>query len=243
MEVIMEYLDIGDGEKVLVLIHGLSERYDEAWKLQYELSKHYRLIIPALRGHFGNEKSDITMENYAKDVIELLERLNVNSANFAGVSLGGLVVMEIFKQRPNIIEKIALCNTTYRIPQIIGNKIVNTSERYLNVSKDYLISKIINKSIHNSELKEEARKLFYISDQYIPAARASIACNYTDTLTQIDKPTLIIGSYLDLTTPVFNVWTLKYLIPHAKVKMLHSGHLSNFECPDEFNKVLKEFIN
>jgi pimeloyl-ACP methyl ester carboxylesterase len=239
----MEYIDIGDGENVLVLIHGLSERYDEAWKPQFELSKDYRLIIPSLRGHFGNDKSDITMENYAKDIIELLEKLNIKSASFAGLSLGGLVTMEIYKQRPDLINKLALCNTTYRIPQMIGNKIVNASERYLNISKDLLIDKIVNKSIHNKKFKDEVRKTFYISDQYISAARASIGCDYTETLTQIDKPTLIIGSYFDVTTPVFNVWTLKYLIPHAKVKLYNAGHFSNFECRDDFNNIVREFIN
>jgi pimeloyl-ACP methyl ester carboxylesterase len=239
----MEYIDIGDGENVLVLIHGLSQRYDEAWRKQLELSKHYRLIIPALRGHYGNDKSDITMENYAKDIIELLDKLNIKSANFAGISLGGLVTMEVFKQRPDLIKKMALCNTTYRIPRIIGNKIVNTSEKYLNISKDLLIEKIVNKSIHNKKYTEKTQKSFYISDQYISAARASLGCDYAETLIQIDKPTLIIGSYFDMTTPVFNTLTLKYLIPHAKVKLFNAGHLSNIECPEEFNKAMKDFIN
>ena len=241
----MLYLDIGDreNENVLCFIHGLAERFDESWKPQHELSEHYRLIIPSLRGHFGNEKSDITMENYAKDIIELLDKLNIKSATFIGLSLGGLVTMEIFKQRSEIIDKIILCNTTYRIPQLIGNKIVNASERYLKISKDLLIDKIVNKSMDNKKYIEEARKSFYISDQYILAARATIGCDYTDILTQVDKPTLIIGGYYDMTTPLFNVWTLKYLISHAKVKLLHTGHLSNIESKDSFNRAIRQFIN
>jgi pimeloyl-ACP methyl ester carboxylesterase len=241
----MLYLDIGDSnnKNVLVLIHGLAERFDEAWNPQHELSKHYRLIIPSLRGHFGNEKSDITMENYAKDIIELLKKLNITSASFVGLSLGGLITMEIFKQNPDLIEKIILSNTTYRIPQLIGNKIVNASERYLKTSKELLIDKITNKSMHSKKYIDETRKSFYISDQYLSAARATVGCDYTEILTQIDKPTLIIGSYFDVTTPIFNVWTLKYLISHAKVKLLNTGHLSNLECPEEFNKAIGEFIN
>lgn len=227
----------------IIFIHGLAS-HKGSWETQHELSDTYRLIIPDLRGHgiYNNSYTEFTMEKYAADIIEILEHLQIDSAYFVGLSLGGLITMEIYKQRPKLIKGIILSNTTFAIPTFIGNKIVNASEKYLNIGEEKLIERIVHKSLHNSKYIDEVTKAFYITDQYIEAAKAPLGCNYTDILTQIDKPTLIIGGYYDITTPVFNVWTLKYLIPHAEVKMFHCAHISNIECREDFNQAIRNFI-
>jgi 3-oxoadipate enol-lactonase len=238
----IKYDDLGKGE-VVVFIHGLGS-HKGAWIGQHELSDTHRLIIPDLRAHGDNTINDepITMENYASDVIELLEHLHIKSAYMAGLSLGGIITMEIYKQRPDIIKGLILCNTTHQIPAFIGNKVMNASERYFNKSKEELIERIANKSIYNKKYLEETKQAFYISDRYIDASRASIGCDYSDTLRNIDKPTLLIGGYFDVTTPPFTILMMKYLIRHAEMKMLHSGHLSNIERKDEFNYWIRRFI-
>jgi pimeloyl-ACP methyl ester carboxylesterase len=241
-EKMLNYIDIGKGTPIL-FIHGLGS-HKGSWEPQLsELSDTYRLIAVDLRGHGESHiEGEITLQTYAADVIELLDHLHISEVYLCGLSLGGLVTMEIYKQKPEIIKGLILCNTTFAIPTIIGNKIVNASEKYLNISKETLVDRIVNKSLHNSKYIEEVTKAFYISDQYIEAAKAPLGCNYTDTLTQIDKPTLIIGGYYDITTPIVNTWALKYLISHAVVKIFHCAHISNIECKDQFNEAIREFI-
>jgi 3-oxoadipate enol-lactonase len=238
----IKYDDLGKGETIL-FIHGLGS-HKSAWRGQHELSDTYRLIIPDLRAHGDNTINDeaITMENYASDVIEIIENLQLRNVWICGLSLGGIVAMEIYKQRPDLIKGLILCNTTHQIPSLIGNKVVNASERYFNKSKEELIERIANKSIYNKKYLEETKQAFYISDRYIDASRASVGCDYTDTLRNIDKPTLLIGGYFDITTPPFTTLMMKYLIRQSEMRMLHSGHLSNIERKDEFNYWIRRFI-
>jgi pimeloyl-ACP methyl ester carboxylesterase len=49
---------------------------------------------------------DITIENMAKDVIELLDE----SAYICGLSLGGIVAQEIYKQAPDKVKGLILAN-------------------------------------------------------------------------------------------------------------------------------------
>ena len=80
----------------MVFIHGL-EQTGEAWELQKELSEHYKLFIPTLRGHGSAPKQEISLRHFANDVLSMLDQEGVYSAHFCGLSLGGVVVQEIHK--------------------------------------------------------------------------------------------------------------------------------------------------
>ena len=73
----------GEGIPV-VFIHGLGSR-KEAWIPQHELANKYRLVIPDLRGHGETEMNEgITLKNFALDVIELLEHLDIPQHLYVG---------------------------------------------------------------------------------------------------------------------------------------------------------------
>ncbi|MCM2534306.1 alpha/beta fold hydrolase [Neobacillus pocheonensis] len=94
---IMPYLRMGCGDP-LVLIHGLGG-IKENWNKQFVLSEHYELIIPDLRGHGENLTLDgITINNFAKDILSLLNELNIQKAHICGLSMGGTVTQEIYRR-------------------------------------------------------------------------------------------------------------------------------------------------
>jgi pimeloyl-ACP methyl ester carboxylesterase len=95
----MPYLHFGNGAP-LVLIHGLGE-VKEGWQSQFELADQYELIIPDLRGHGECTKTEgISIPNFASDVIALLIELKIESAHILGLSMGGAVAQEIYRQAP-----------------------------------------------------------------------------------------------------------------------------------------------
>jgi 3-oxoadipate enol-lactonase len=126
----LSYNDLGTGTPI-VLIHGLGSK-KEAWIPQHELANRYRLIIPDLRGHgetIMNE--DLTIKNFALDIINLLEYLKISSAFICGLSLGGIVAQELYKQRPEIVRGLILSNTTSYIPFFLANGIIHLSNQLL----------------------------------------------------------------------------------------------------------------
>jgi pimeloyl-ACP methyl ester carboxylesterase len=236
------FLDIGSG-KPLILIHGLGQRYDKAWQAQYKLAEKYRLIIPSLRGHFGsNINTDITLENLALDVIELMEHLHIESAYICGLSLGGLVAQEIYRQREDLISGLIIANSTFYIPSYFANKIVKKSEKLFHEDKNKLIEHITETTIHNEEVFEEAKQSFYLSDVYLKCAISGSGMSYFPVLLRLDKPLLLIGGNYDRTTPLINQVIMRWLCPRSELVTLDSGHLSNIECPSEFNQKIREFI-
>src|SRR4051812_31572018 len=90
----LAFEDHGNGE-ALVLLHGLCGSSAYWDKVIPELSKHYRVITPDLRGHGESGVSDeaYVMNTMANDISELLEKLFISQAIIFGHSLGGYVTL------------------------------------------------------------------------------------------------------------------------------------------------------
>ena len=115
----LSYLDIGSGTPV-VFLHPTPLDHDYWRPLAGELHRlpageHVRAIIPDLRGHGGSELGEslprggfervpdaavLSMHQLATDVLTLLDHLHVPAAVFVGCSIGGYVLLELWRQAP-----------------------------------------------------------------------------------------------------------------------------------------------
>jgi pimeloyl-ACP methyl ester carboxylesterase len=186
---------------------------------------------------------DFTIENFALDIINLLEYLKIPSAFICGLSLGGIVAQELYKQRPEIVRGLILSNTTSYIPFFLANGIIHLSNQLLQTDQQKLIDQIVKTALYDSSYQKEARKAFHIRDTYIKSAKAPIGINYYSFLPFIKKPVLLIGSTHDKVTPSINIYLMKLFIRDARLSIFkNTGHLSNIEKKDLFNKQLHDFI-
>lgn len=237
------YNDFGSGIP-LVLIHGLGSR-KEAWSPQYELAAQYRLIIPDLRGHGESSLDDnITVRNFAKDIINLLEFLSISSAFIGGLSLGGIVAQELYKQRPELVRGLILSNTTSYIPSLLAYHAITSASRQLRKDRHGMVEKIVRTSLYDQSFKEDAMNAFQIRDTYLESARAPVGINYFPVLPTIKKPVLLIGSSHDKVIPYANIFLMRPYIRNVRTALLRkTGHLSNIERRDLFNQYIRGFID
>lgn len=244
----LDYIDIGKGEE-LVLIHGLGNR-KEAWIPQLSLSSNYRLVLIELRGH-GNsvQVEDLTVETFAKDIIEVLNHLNIQKAHFCGISLGGIVAQEIYKQFKDRVKTLILCNTTFYIPSIVGKLSLNKAKYTINqIGVENYKEESIRHCLYNytdEQAVELAKKAFHIRyDTYLKSVPAACGRNYFFELFKIDVPTLIIGSIEDKVTPVQNAYLMHYFIKSSKLIVFQqTGHLSNIERAEDFNDAIMKHMD
>ncbi len=106
----IHYIDKGNNEKVLVLIHGNMSSSIHFNPVIDDLLKNFRVIVPDLRG-FGDStyNSRITsLNDLALDVLELLSKLKIKNYSIAGWSTGGAVAMKIAATQPNSVENLIL---------------------------------------------------------------------------------------------------------------------------------------
>lgn len=235
----LAYDDLGSGE-VIVLIHGLGSR-KESWTPQHDLAKGYRLIIPDLRGH-GKTKNtkNITVANFAKDIVKLLEFLEIGQAYICGLSLGGIVAQEFYKQRPDMVKGLILANTASYIPFWLASGVL-FNLRNKHKEKDF-IANVADHGLYNKAFKEEAMSGFLIRSCYMEAAKSAVGLNYTPVLLGITKPVLLIGGTHDNVTPLLNMCYMELFLRDPEKVVLAAGHLSNVEKREEFNNAVDSFI-
>lgn len=236
----LAYTDIGQGTPI-VFIHGLGSRR-QAWSPQRPLAEKYRLIMPDLRGHGETvTETDITMENFAKDIIELLDYLEVDRAYVCGLSLGGIIAQELYKQAPERILGLILANTTSYISPLASFMVLHQAENHYK-DKDF-IDHIVAKGLYDSNYTPEAKGAFLIRDCYMEAARAPVGINYFTTLMKMNIPVLLIGGNADQVTLPVNQKMMNFFNSKAEQVILSDcGHLSNIEKSAQFNNCIDKFI-
>ncbi|MCX2713707.1 alpha/beta fold hydrolase [Mycolicibacterium sp. J2] len=106
-------LDEGEGDEVLLLIHGMAGSAHTWRDILPQLAKKYRVIAPDLLGHGQSSKprTDYSLGAFAVGLRDLLDELGVPSATVVGHSLGGGVAMQFLYQHPDYCRRLALISS------------------------------------------------------------------------------------------------------------------------------------
>ncbi|MFB3168963.1 alpha/beta hydrolase [Neobacillus sp. 179-C4.2 HS] len=244
----MPYLHLGNGEH-LVLIHGLGE-VKEGWQAQFELADQYELIIPDLRGHGECTKTEgISVPNFAADVIALLNELKIENAHILGLSMGGAVAQEIYRQAPHLVRSLMLISTFHFFPKTLRKPLLKFKKVRLGIAAtdESLKETAAHMSLYSwsEENMNHFKRYFQPKrDIFLKSLKACFQVNNISMLPTITVPTLIIGCQYDSVLPVWIQYCMHKLIPHSEfIIMRNSGHLAKLEATSRFNLLLRKFLN
>lgn len=114
----LHYEDLGSGRPI-VMIHGFTN-YGLSWTPQLAALVHsgYRVIVPDLRGHGASTGATAlcTVADFANDLIELLDQLDINSAALCGLSLGGMIGLQLAIEQPDRVAALVVANSRASFP-------------------------------------------------------------------------------------------------------------------------------
>src|SRR5260221_3612745 len=101
---------IGGHGTPLMLVHGFPQNWYMWNRLLPELSKHFTVICPDLRGvgESGKPKDGYDKKTMAIDLHELMKTLGYEKINLAGHDVGLMVAYAYAAQFPNEVNKLAL---------------------------------------------------------------------------------------------------------------------------------------
>ena len=98
------------GAASLVLLHGIGGRRDSWLPVVDQLRRHFRLLVPDLRGHGASDKpaNGYLVPDYAADLEGLLQAFDVERPLLLGHSLGGLISLTWATEHPRKAAAIAI---------------------------------------------------------------------------------------------------------------------------------------
>jgi pimeloyl-ACP methyl ester carboxylesterase len=249
----LHYRDSGTSKDVVLLLHAFP-LHSGMWSRQLAaLEKRHRVVAPDYRG-LG--KSDVppeasTMELLAQDIRALLQHLRIERAAVAGLSMGGYLAFELYRQAPSLFRGLALCDTRAGADTEEGKanreKFARTAiEKGLSWVADEMIPKLLRPDPDPAAVKEVRSLVLGGTPAGVAAAQRGMARrpDSTETLGKISCPTLVIVGAQDQLTPPAESEKMAKAVKGAKlVKVPNAGHLSNIENPEAFNKAFVEFCD
>lgn len=250
----LDYRDQGQGIPV-ILIHAFALN-QTMWDDQVAaLKNNFRVITVDMRG-FG--ASDVVpgtahMKEMAADVRELMKQLAIEKAVLVGLSMGGYVSFAFYREFKDVVRALVFADTraTADTDEARANRLRSAEKAEREGAAaiaDETTPKLLGDTTltNNPELVKRVHAMQSANaPEGIAAAQRGMAArrDATDLLSQIDCPTLVIVGTEDKLTPPAEAEVIQRGIGNAKLQIIdRSGHLSNMETPEEFNKLLLDFL-
>ena len=244
-------IDGPEGAPVLVLSNSIGST-SAMWEPQIgPLSSRFRVVRYETRGHAGAPvpEGPYAIADLGGDVLALLDRLGVERAHFAGLSLGGMTGMWLGVNAPERIDRLVLLCTSAMLARDVdwparaqtvraeGTEAVaeGTVERWFTSSfRDA-----------NPEVAERWRATVAATpaEGYAGCAEAIGTMDLEDDIAAIRAPTLVIAGRHDPATPPPHAELIASRIPGARLELVDGAHLSNFECPDEVTALMLDHLD
>ncbi|MVO16915.1 alpha/beta fold hydrolase [Parasedimentitalea huanghaiensis] len=183
--------------------------------------------------------------------IQLLQQLPSRFA-LAGLSMGGIVAMEILRRAPERVSRLCLMSTSplpdtpaqaaTREPLIIGAR----TGRMDDVLRQSMLPEYLAPGPQRIEVLNLMHQMGMELGQALFVAQTRALQRRRDqqgTLRKCKVPTLILCGEYDQLTPVKRHEFLAELIPNASLQVITAaGHLPTLERPDVVNRVLAEWL-
>ena len=235
---------------VLVLSNSLGADFG-LWDAQTStLSQHFRVLRYDTRGHGGSSAppGPYTLGTLGRDVLRLLDLLQIGTASVCGISLGGLTALWLAIHAPERIRSIVAANTAARIGTHDGwqQRIGQVLEQGIGS----LVAATLPRWFTAAFLRSHAERIATVVGMFAgTSAEGYAACcaaigdaDLTAQIASIRLPVLVIAGLHDPVTPPSDAHLLEATIPGARLVALNAAHLSNVEAAVDFNREVLAFL-
>lgn len=239
----------------VVLIHAFPLS-SSMWKPQIKnLERKGKMIVLDLPG-FGKSpyEAKTTVPKMAQEAALLLDSLKVTGpVMMAGLSMGGYVAFEFFRQFPTRVKALGLFSTRAGADTPEAHeKRIKTAEQILKDGLEDFFKKTVPNLVGKSTQESNPKLLREIMEMISSNSREGVAAGLlaiagrrdsTDLLASIKCPTLIIAGDEDTLIPFSESEAMHTQIKGSQFHLIpKAGHLVNLEQPEAFQKVFEKFL-
>jgi pimeloyl-ACP methyl ester carboxylesterase len=247
-----------DSTEWVTFIHGAGGSSSIWYKQIKEFKSNFNVLLIDLRGHGRSQEmferyftDEYNFENISKDVIEVLDHLNIQKSHFVGISLGTILMRTICEIAPERVKSLTMGGAVTRMN--VRSKILvglgNATKRILPYMWLYkLFAWIIMPRKRNAESRilfaEQAKKL--CQKEFIKWFNLTYKLNpllkyFNENDTKL--PTLYLMGDEDY---MFLPQVMNLVKQHdaSTLRVIpNCGHVCNVEQPSTFNRLAIDFIH
>ncbi len=238
-----KYCEEGNGEAI-VLLHGLFGALSNFNHLITYFLPRYKVVIPLLP-LYDLEVDQTTVTGMVDYVDEFIEHKKYGAVHLIGNSLGGHIAQMYYLRKPAKVKTMTLTGSS----GLFENSLGDTYPR----KGDYeYVKKKTEATFYNPELatKDLTDEVFEIVNNRAKAirlvvmAKSALRHNLRDEVPKMSLPVCLIWGREDNITPAFVGEEFRKLLPKAELHIIEKcGHAPMMEQPEQFNKLLEDFLS
>jgi 2-hydroxy-6-oxonona-2,4-dienedioate hydrolase len=237
------YFEKGQG-KAIVVLHGLMgglSNFDAVVK--HFPDKGYRVVIPVLP-LYDMPLLKTNVKNFAKFVRDFIQYRELGKVILLGNSLGGHIALLCAKLYPEIIDSIVITGSSGLYESAMGDSYPKRGDY------EYIKQKAQNvfydPEVATKEIVDEVFEVVNDRNKVIRTlaiAKSAIRHNMAKDLPNLTMPVCIIWGKNDKVTPPNVAEEFHQLLPNSDLYWIDQcGHAAMMERPDEFNRLLEEWL-
>lgn len=239
------------GRPPLVLLNSIGcdmDLWDEALPA---LRRRHLLLRIDTRGHGASSApdGDYRLADLAGDVLAVMDAAGIGEAAIAGVSLGGMIAMQLAQDHPRRAAKLALVCTSATMDRAAwSQRVERVRAGGMAAIVDLAMSRFVSPGFvaARPEVAATVRRglLAMPASGYAGCAAAIRDMQLTERLGAITAPTLVVTGTLDTSTPLDpHGEALLRAIPRTRHVALAAAHLAPLEAPAPLAEALIDFLD
>lgn len=237
------------GGAVVVLSNSLGTDL-RMWDAQVAaLAPRFRVLRYDSRGQgaSGVPEGPYELEDLGRDLLGLLDGLDIARAHVCGVSMGGLVALWLAAHHPGRLESAVYANTAAKIgtDELWEARMETVRAEGMRGVRDGVLARFFTSSFDDRDaIDRVAEMLESTSPQgYLALCSAVRAADLRGEVGDIDVPSLILTADQDRATPPSDAAWLHEHIRNSRLVVIDgAAHLSNVECSARFNEALLDHL-
>lgn len=249
-----KYSIYGAGEPV-VLIHGVGME-QAVWAPQVlGLSSQYQVITYDMLGHGGSRipPDDVTLADYAAQLAQLLDHLQVSAATVVGHSMGALVALEFAIRYPQRTKRLAALNAVFMRSPEQRAAVMQRAQALQHTGVAATIDSTIERWFGNpvpADLVSAAQCMAALMTRVNPVGYARSYAIFArsdevhaDSLATLTMPVLFMTGEFDPNSSPAMSEAMARLVPNASLDIVKDArHMMSVTSAERINQGLREFF-
>ena len=253
----MEYFRFGEGEKIFVILPGISVK--SVMESADAVAKQYEVMDSAFTTYVFDRRDEMpehySVRDMARDTAAAMKELGLTDVYLFGASQGGMIAMVIAAEHPELVRALVLGSTSAEV----------TKEQYAGLDKWLELARrkdgealclAFGRAIYPKEVYEQFREFFAITgrsvtgeelERFIKQAEGTEGFNAMDDLPKIKCPVLILGAKDDAVLGAESSLAIAEKLKDRKdcecFMYEGYGHAAFDTAPDYRERILRFFKN
>ncbi|KVM10295.1 alpha/beta hydrolase [Burkholderia ubonensis] len=253
------YFAVFSTGRPLVLLHGITNS-GCAWGAQLGpfVAAGYQVIVPDHAGHgaSGPLQAPVSVADLADDVRTLLDELAIGSADVVGLSLGGLVAMQLALEAPERVGRLVIANS---FPAFNGDDVRAMVRSWIDTFREpdgptkrfektwpINASEAFRRSAEGMRMYQLLHGLAAVAngESLAHVAEGIVGFDAEARLSHLEHDTLFVAGALDTMSPPALSRRMAEAAPRGRyIELPHAAHLSNVDSAQAFNEAVLAFLS